>query len=97
MQRFARTTSATMLILLGGLVLPAAAAAATGLAVHGPARHSPWAVSFAPVEATPPGLAPSAVGLFGNTEAYATLEEGSGTTTSGDQATRTTAFVYSDA
>jgi len=107
MQRLAGATRATILILLCGLAVPAAAAAGgLGLVDHAPPGHSPWAVTFAPdagdagvARAPHPDL--STAGLFADVTAVPapperdTASAADGTT--GDQTARTTAFVYSDA
>jgi len=98
MQRFAGATCATILILLGGLAVPAAAAGDTSPAAPAASRHSPWAVSFGPAAAAPARLSLSTDRLFGATGAEVPGQDRDGSAASGgDQTARTTAFVYSDA
>jgi len=103
MLRCAGATRATILTLLCGLALPAAAGAGdAGLVVPTAARPSPWAVTFAPDAALaggarPVGLDLSTAGLFASvTPEAARQDRGRASASSGDQTGRTTAFVYSD-
>jgi len=102
MQRLAGATRATILILLGGLAIPAAAAAGdTGLVATSQDRPSPWAVRFGPEAAAPARIDLPTAGLFADVRPDLAGQDRAGASASsgesGDQTARTTAFVYSDA